>query len=437
MTTTDHTERLASLLASLPVGKEFTDALCAGATRGRVSAVVATYNRCPFDPAGGRLRDNPLTWALDTLLDQAGHSLAEIVVVDDGSTDHTAAVLNQITEAARIPIRVIRLGRHAGSASARNAGAAAATGQWLLFGDDDCLYPPYYAAGAAYLMHMLTRRDPATAAVMLPFYYRALRPREVLPATRIGRLEPDVARFATGFHAMPAGHLAGTARLDDYAGLLAPLRVDLIGGTALIDAAALDRSGGFTDLSAWAMSYSDHLHLAADLTDTGGHLYHCPDPRLAAVHLKFGAAGRFPVHPDDLTTPLPTLGRPFGELVELSAVRRTDTGCRVTDEDFHAEMIGAFFEFFAGRSESGGVAWGVRTWREFVETGEAYSLSVAAVPGRRQREAAWRNGLARGARFLTTAARPGRTRAQVERVLAQIGAATRTPVLSPWAGSGG
>lgn len=437
MTTTDDADRLIALLATLSAGAEFTDALSAGPAPGQVSAVVATYNRCPLDPASGRLRDNPLTWALDTLLDQKGHSLAEIVVVDDGSTDHTATVLDRIAATARIPIRTVRLGRHAGSAAARNAGVAAAAGQWVLFGDDDCVYPPHYATGAAYLMHTLKRRDPATAAVMLPFYYRALRPREILPATRIGRLEPQAARFATGFHAMPAGHLPGLARLDQRSGLLAPLPVDLIGGTALVDAEALERAGGFADLSAWTTSYSDHLHLSADLTDAGGHLYHCPDPRLAATHLKFGAAGRFPVHADDLQTYLPTLGRPFAELVELSAVPRTDTGCRVTDGDFHAEMIGAFFAFFAGRSTPGAVAWGVRTWREFVERGEVYSLSVATVPDRRQRETAWRNGLARGAQFLTTTARPRRTRARVEQVLAEIGAATMTGALSPRVGPGG
>ena len=437
MTTLRDDEPMTRLLAALPVGEEFTDAVSLTQTAGRVSAIVATYNRCPLDPANGRLRDNPLTWALGTLLDQAGHSLAEIVVVDDGSTDHTATVLDHIAANAQIPIRTVRLGRHAGSAAARNAGVAAAAGQWLLFGDDDCVYPPHYAAGAAYLMHMLRRRDPATAAVMLPFYYRALRPRQILPATRIGRLEPKTARFATGFHAMPAGHLPGLARLDHRSGLLAPLRVELIGGTALIDAEALEGAGGFADLSAWTTSYSDHLHLSADLTDTGGHLYHCPDPRLAAAHLKFGATGRFPLHPDDLIAYLPTLRRPFAELVELSAVPRTDTGCRVTDGDFHAEMIGAFFAFFAGRSAPGAVAWGVRTWREFVERGEVYSLSIAAVPDRRQRETAWRNGLARGAQFLTTTARPRRTRTHVEQMLAEIGAATMAGALSPWVGPGG
>jgi hypothetical protein len=59
--------------------------------------------------------------------------------------------------------------------------------------------------------------------------------------------------------------------------------VELIGGTAIVAAEKLSAAGGFADLSVWPASYSDHLHLSADLTDAGGHLYHCPDPRLAAI----------------------------------------------------------------------------------------------------------------------------------------------------------
>ena len=71
--------------------------------------------------------------------------------------------------------------------------------------------------------------------------------------------------------------------------------MNLIGGTAILTREALTDAGGFVDLSAWPTSYSDHLHLSADLAAAGYHLYHCPDPRLSAVHLKFGAVGRYPL----------------------------------------------------------------------------------------------------------------------------------------------
>ncbi len=99
---------------------------------------------------------------------------------------------------------------------------------------------------------------------------------------------------------------------------------------------------------------------------------------------------------------------------------------------FHAEMIGAFFTFFAGRSLEGGLAWAVRMWREFVEDGQIYSLTVTERPTRTERETAWRAGLRQGAQFLTEGIRPGRSPAEVLALAAQIGEAVGQPPVKPW-----
>ena len=431
---TPEVSALDAVMGSLSEGPEFTAAVSVPETAGQLCAVIATYNRCPFDPATHPISDNPLTWAVDSLLNQAGDALAEIIVVDDGSTDHTPAVLAHYTRGPHgVTVSGIRLERHTGVAAARNTGIAAARTRWVLFGDDDCVFTPHYAAGATYLAHTLSARDPTTAGVMLPFYYRALRPREILPVKRIGVLTPQRAQFATRFHTYPVEYLPHPPQLDERSGLLAPLPVHLIGGTAILDRRWLLTAGGFQDLSgAWRSSYSDHLHLSADLTDLGATLYHCPDPRVSAVHLKFGAAGRFPLGERDLSTVIPTLARPLGELVELARHPRTNTGCRVPDSVFHAEMIGAFFAFFTGRSLPGGLAWATRTWREFVEDGQVYSLSVTEQPTRGDRERAWREGLRRGARFLTEGIRPGRTREEILTMLTRVGQALDQRPLRPW-----
>ena len=70
----------------------------------------------------------------------------EIVVVDDGSSDATAAV------AERAGARVVRQAKRAGPAAARNAGVTAARGRLLAFTDADCEpAPSWLAAGAAAL----------------------------------------------------------------------------------------------------------------------------------------------------------------------------------------------------------------------------------------------------------------------------------------------
>ena len=88
-----------------------------------VSLVVPVYNeeRC-IGPT------------LESLLAQT-HRDIELVVVDDGSTDGTAAV------ARGLGVRVISI-PHSGAAAARNAGARATHGDIVVFVDGDDLFEP-------------------------------------------------------------------------------------------------------------------------------------------------------------------------------------------------------------------------------------------------------------------------------------------------------
>jgi len=64
----------------------------------------------------------------------------EVVIVDDGSTDDTEAVAARWIESQRFAARILRQA-NAGPASARNRGAAAARGRFLLFIDNDIAVP--------------------------------------------------------------------------------------------------------------------------------------------------------------------------------------------------------------------------------------------------------------------------------------------------------
>ncbi|HPI71773.1 MAG TPA: glycosyltransferase family 2 protein [bacterium] len=91
-----------------------------------VSVVIPTFNRADLLPA-----------AIDSVLGQTYERL-EILVVDDGSTDHTMEVLRPYADR----IRVIA-GEHRGPSAARNLGMRAATGEYLCFLDSDDVYYPY------------------------------------------------------------------------------------------------------------------------------------------------------------------------------------------------------------------------------------------------------------------------------------------------------
>ncbi len=63
----------------------------------------------------------------------------EVVVVDDGSTDGTADMVEDLGDPR---IRLVRNGEGRGVSSARNLGITAAEGRWIAFLDDDDLWAP-------------------------------------------------------------------------------------------------------------------------------------------------------------------------------------------------------------------------------------------------------------------------------------------------------
>ena len=89
----------------------------------RISVIIPTYNRVGL-----------LERVLPSYLAQAG--LAEVIVVDDGSTPSVDDVLAPRFR-DHAALRVIRNPRSLGPSAARNVGIRAAQADWVFFGEDD------------------------------------------------------------------------------------------------------------------------------------------------------------------------------------------------------------------------------------------------------------------------------------------------------------
>ncbi|MGC9948435.1 MAG: glycosyltransferase [Bryobacteraceae bacterium] len=96
----------------------------------RVSVIVPAYNAAAYLP-----------YAIDSVLAQT-YPDWEIVVVDDGSTDHTSAVVNSYRPKLREKLRYIHQANR-GLPAARNTGIRAARGELIALLDADDVWLPH------------------------------------------------------------------------------------------------------------------------------------------------------------------------------------------------------------------------------------------------------------------------------------------------------
>jgi len=102
--------------------------MAAAAQTPDLSLIICTRNRCA-----------QLVRCLESIRRLEFERPWELIIVDNGSTDATSAVIQEFMQAAPFPIRYVSEPKP-GLGNARNAGVVAASGEILAFTDDDC-YP--------------------------------------------------------------------------------------------------------------------------------------------------------------------------------------------------------------------------------------------------------------------------------------------------------
>jgi glycosyltransferase involved in cell wall biosynthesis len=101
----------------------------------QISIIIPTYNRAAI-----------LQKTLAGYARQCGdHQVLEVLVLDDGSRDHTKSVVEECSRNYPHPLRYLHQ-RNRGLAAARNHGFREAQGELILFGDDDIIPHPEMVA---------------------------------------------------------------------------------------------------------------------------------------------------------------------------------------------------------------------------------------------------------------------------------------------------
>jgi hypothetical protein len=124
--------------------------MIAAPTNKQVSIIIPSYNHAQY-----------VGEAIRSVLGQTYDSL-EIIVVDDGSTDNTRAVVGEFGNAVRYIWQ-----ENQGLSAARNTGICAARGEFIGVLDADDLYEPEFVA----TLTAVLQTDPDAAAVYCAYQY--------------------------------------------------------------------------------------------------------------------------------------------------------------------------------------------------------------------------------------------------------------------------
>jgi len=152
-----------------------------------LSVVVPVYNGEPFIAR----TIGELTGYLASLEEPA-----ELIVIDDGSTDRTGAIVDEAAAEPSIPVRFIRSPANEGKGAAISRGMAAAQGRYRVFLDADLAYSPHaisevrskLAEGADVVIG--SRVHPDSTYQIKPSFFRYLYTRHVA-----GRVFNWIVRF--------------------------------------------------------------------------------------------------------------------------------------------------------------------------------------------------------------------------------------------------
>ena len=370
-----------------------------------VSAVIPTYNRCPFGKESPDYKYNPLSVCINALMLQKT-SLQEIIVVDDASTDHTKEVVDNLAVEAYatkgIKIKYFLNPERKGSSVSRNIGAKNATGKYLFFLDDDCVATPYLIFIAMLVFKKMERVDRNFAALVLPVYDRASSPK-IAPLTS----ELTKSFFKRGpkgacFNSVPAEHLLEKGKfLNSNLKIFKPIQVYQTWGHFIIDRSKYLDVGGFPDFATWPNKAGEEQEFGCRLIENAYTLYYLPETKASSFHGAYGARiGKFDGYDwlSEVTKKKLSLVK-FSEICDNGIV----SGNRVNAEDYFYSRIISTFCIIYKRNTKEAINWAKKSYKALViDNDKTWYPSYAKGSDfpRKKRETIWHRAINDGLNLL-------------------------------------
>jgi glycosyltransferase involved in cell wall biosynthesis len=369
-----------------------------------ISAIIPTYNRCPFDKSSKEYQYNPLYLCIRGLLLQKA-PIKEIIVIDDASTDHTQEVVEDLTKEAYatkgVTIKYLRNEEKLGSSTSRNIGAKQASAEYLYFLDDDCVPPPYLTFVSMIVVKKIEKVDRNFAVLALPVYNRSSYPRDFITIDDLTKSFFKEGSQRAHFHALPFEYIERKPFINKNLKIFKPIQVYQTWGHFIADRTKYLDVGGFPDFATWPNKVGEEIEFACRLVENIYTLYYLPDPKAASFHGAFGAKiGDF--RGEDW---LANITDNELSLVEYSKVCENGikSGNRVsTEEHFYSKIIASFCILYQ-RNVKEAINWARESYEDFVvEQKPSWSSEYPQRPilSRKTRERIWYQAISDGLQLL-------------------------------------
>lgn len=370
-----------------------------------ISAIIPTYNRCPFGKNSVNYKYNPLSVCINALLLQRS-SIKEIVVVDDASTDNTKEVVEDLAREAYstkgIKINYFYNSEKKGSSVSRNIGAKQASGKYLFFLDDDCVPAPHLSFISMIVIKKLEKMDRNFTALVLPVYNRASFPKIAVPISDLSKSFFKRGTKSANFNSVPLEYLTAKERFfNKNLKIFKPIQVYQTWGHFIIDRSKYLDVGGFPDFATWPNKAGEEQELACRLIENAYTLYYLPETKASSFHGAYGAKiGGFDGH--DWLSVITD-----GKLSFLEFSKICDNGImsgnRVGVEDYCYCKIIAPFCIIYKRNTKEAINWAKISYQEFVaENKKTWYPEYAGKQTflREQREKIWQRAISGGLNLL-------------------------------------